>query len=64
MVLSIPSFRHQDDQDRAKVRSSGISEHDSRLEGRGFESYPILDGNGFKAMPGLILAPNPGSFND
>ncbi len=22
--------------------------------GRGFESHPILDGNGFKAMPGLI----------
>jgi len=25
---------------------------------------PILDGNGVKAMPGLIPAPNPASFND
>jgi len=32
--------------------------------GRGFESHPILDENGVKAMPGLIPAPNPGSFND
>jgi len=31
-----------------------------RLEGRGFESHPMLDGNGVKAMPGLIPAPNPG----
>jgi len=36
---------------------------DSRLEGRRFESHPILDGNGVKAMPGLIPAPKPGSFN-
>jgi len=36
-----------------------------RLEGCGFESHPILVGNGIKAMPGSILpAPNPGSFNN
>jgi len=34
------------------------------LEGCGFESHPILDGNGVKAMPGLIFTPNPGSFNN
>jgi len=33
---------------------------DSRLEGCGFKSHPILDGNGVKAMPGLIPSPNPG----
>jgi len=41
-----------------------VSKLDSKLEGCGFESYPILDGNGVKAMPGLLSAPNPGSFND
>jgi len=41
-----------------------VSELDSRLEGRGFKSHPILDGNGIKAMPGSIPAPNPGSFNN
>jgi len=47
-------------------RQSGLvlSKLDSQLEGRGFKSHPILDGNGVKAMPGLIPAPNPGSFND
>jgi len=39
-------------------------EHDSRLDGRGFKSHPIPDGNGVKAMPGLIPAPNPGSFKN
>ncbi len=39
------------------------SKFDSRLEGCGFESHPILDGNSVKAMPGSIPAPNPGSFN-
>jgi len=34
------------------------------LEGCWFESLPMLDGNGVKAMPGSILAPNPGSFNN
>jgi len=34
------------------------------MEGRGFESNPTLDGNGVKAMPGSIPAPNPGSFNN
>jgi len=38
-----------------------VSELDSRLEGRVFESHRILDGNG--VMPGLIPTPNPGSFN-
>jgi len=37
-----------------------VSELDSRLEGCGFKSHPILDGNGGKAMP----APNPSSFNN
>jgi len=41
-----------------------VSKLDSRLEGHGFESYPILDGNSVKAMPGSIPAPNPGSLND
>jgi hypothetical protein len=41
-----------------------VSKLDSRLEGLGFESHPILDGNVVKAMPGLIPTPNPGSFND
>ncbi len=36
----------------------------SQMEGHGFESHPILDGIGVKAMPGSISAPNPGSFND
>ncbi len=44
----------------AKVRSSG----NSQLKGREFESHPILDGNGVKAMPRSISEPNPGSFND
>ena len=39
-------------------RKSGlvVSILDSRLEGRGFESHPILilNGNGVKAMPGSI----------
>ncbi len=33
-----------------------VSKLESRLEGRGFESHPILDGNGVKAMPRSILA--------
>jgi len=37
---------------------------ESQLEDRGFKSHPKLDGNGVKAMPGLIPAPNPGSFNN
>jgi len=32
----------------------------SRLEGRGIDPRPMLDGSGVKAMPGSILAPNPG----
>jgi len=35
----------------------------SRLEGRGNDPHPMLDGSGVKVMPGLIPAPNPGSFN-
>ncbi len=39
---------------------------DSRLEGHGFEIRLVLDGNGngVKAIPGLIPAPNPGSLNN
>jgi hypothetical protein len=35
------------------------SKLNSQLKGRGFESHPIQDGNGFKTMPGLIIVPNP-----
>jgi len=41
-----------------------LSNRDSQLEDGGFKSHPILDGNGIKAMPGSIPAPNPGSFNN
>ncbi len=43
-------------------RKSGpvVSKLDSLLEGREFKSYPMLEGKGVKAMPGLITAPNPG----
>jgi len=34
------------------------------MEGRGFESHPILDGNGVKSMPGSIPASNSGSFKN
>ncbi len=36
----------------------------SQLEGCGFESSPILDGNGVRAMPGLIPSPNNGSLSN
>jgi len=40
-----------------------VSVLDSWLEDCGvFKFHPMLDGNGFKAMPGLITAPNPGSL--
>jgi len=39
-----------------------VSKVDLRLEGRGFESHPMLDGNEVKAMPGSISEPNPGSL--
>ncbi len=35
------------------------SAHDRKVVG----SIPMLDGNGVKAMPGSIPAPNPGSYN-
>jgi hypothetical protein len=35
----------------------------SRLEGRGIDPRPMLDGSGVKAIPGSINAPIPGSFN-
>ncbi len=38
-----------------------VSVLDSWLEGHGFKSCPIRDGNGVKAMPGSIPAPNSGS---
>ncbi len=49
-----------------KGRKSGlvVSKLDSQLEGRGFKSHPILDGNGVKAMPGSFPTPNPGSFHN
>jgi len=49
-----------------KGRKSGlvVSQFDSWLEGCGFESHPILDGNCVKTKPGSITAPNPGSFNN
>jgi len=34
--------------------------HDQKVVG----SIPMLDGNGVKAMPGSIPAPNPGSYNN
>jgi len=34
-----------------------VSTLNSQLEGRGFKTQPILDGNGVKAMPGLKLHP-------
>jgi len=37
---------------------------DPQLEGCGFKSHPMLDGNGVKAMPGSITALSPGSFNN
>ena len=37
-----------------------VSKLDSRYRGRGFESHHILDGNGYKAMPGLNPVPNHG----
>ncbi len=36
------------------------SAHDRKVVG----SIPVLDGNGVKAMPGSIPAPNPGSYNN
>ncbi len=33
------------------------SKLDSRPKGRGFESHPILDGNGVKTMPGRLKYP-------
>ncbi len=36
------------------------SAHDRKVMG----SIPMLDGNGFKTMPGSIPAPNPGSYNN
>jgi len=41
-----------------------VSELDSQLEGCGFESHPMLDGNGVKAMPRSITAPNSDSFKN
>jgi len=45
-----------------KGRKSGlvVSVLNSRSKGRWFESHPILDGNGFKAMSVSIDVPNPG----
>jgi len=32
-----------------------VSKLDSQLEGRGFETHPLLDGNGVKNMPGFLV---------
>jgi hypothetical protein len=45
---------------KRKLWSSGRA-LGSQSEGRGFNSYPMLDGIGVKAMPGLIPEPNSGS---
>jgi len=45
-----------------EIGKSIRSKLDSRLDGGGFESHPMLDGKGVKAMPELIPAPNPGSL--
>ncbi len=37
-----------------------ISQLDSQSKGRGFDPHPILDGNGFNAIAGLIPEPNAG----
>jgi hypothetical protein len=39
-----------------------VSKHDSLMEGYGFESNPMLDGNCVKAMTGMIPALKPGSL--
>jgi len=36
------------------------STHDQKVVGSNLESSEMLDGNGVKAMPGSILAPNSG----
>jgi len=39
------------------------STHDQKVVGSNLVSSKILDGNGVKAMPGSIHAPNSGSFD-
>jgi len=46
---------------KQKLWSSGRA-LGSQSEGRGFDPRPMLDGNGVKAMPGSIPAPNSGSL--
>ena len=41
-----------------------VSKLDSRMEGYGFKSHPILDKNGVKAIARSFPALNPGSFNN
>ena len=54
------SCSRNDDCVRVRKNSEGLksglagSELDSQSNGRGFESHPIVDGNGVKAMPGLF----------
>ena len=50
--------------DITKGESQVVSKLESRLKDRGFESHPMLDGNGVKAMPRSIPEPNPESFNN
>jgi hypothetical protein len=40
----------------------GNSSHDRKVVGSNLVSFKILDGNGVRAMPGLILASNAGSL--
>ncbi len=53
----------KNEDDKRKLWSSGRV-LGSWLEDRGIDPHPMLDGSGVKAMPGLIPAPNPGSFNN
>ncbi len=48
-------------QTQQKLWSSGRA-LSSQFEGRGFNSHPMLDGSGVKAIPGPIPAPNSGSL--
>ena len=43
--------KSKDSTKKRKLWSSGKA-LGSRLEGRGFDPYPMLDGSGVKAMPG------------
>jgi len=48
--------------DITKGESQVVSKLESQLQDCGFESHPMLDKNGVKAMPRLITTHNPGSL--